>query len=206
MNLPRNFHSAKTIERFKHVPSKVALGIAEMQAMDQLRRSMKIKVDAHNSTNLPRKGARESGDNTCAGPDQDEALEDQQHRCAINKICQHSSMLEFMTPRERGHDFWLGEVHSLDESLAGSYERLLVENDRLLNENLGLRNDKVRLVADKMSAHEYINYLQAKLRENTIAIIQIKRSLATLRQKMDTSKRHANDTPKPAKVSKATQL
>ncbi|XP_033249365.1 protein swallow-like [Drosophila miranda] len=193
MNLPRNFHSAKTIERFKHVPSKVALGIAEMQAMDQLRRSMKIKVDAPNSTNLPRK-------------EDIQALEDQQHRCAINKICQHSSMLEFMTPRERGHDFWLGEVHSLDESLAGSYERLLVENDRLLNENLALRNDKVRLVADKMSAHEYINYLQAKLRENTIAIIQIKRSLATLRQNMDTSKRHASDTPKPAKVPKATQL
>ncbi|XP_022228315.2 protein swallow-like [Drosophila obscura] len=209
MSLPRYVHSSKTIQRFKHVPSKVAQGIAEHQAMDKKRRSLSNKNECHNS--MPHSGAIESGACAPVGRDQSEAdiqaEGDQQRRRPIGNVCGPSSMLEYLTPRERGRDFWVGEVHNLDESLAGSngrsYDRLIIENDRLLKENERLRNEKVRLVADKLSAQEFINYLQAKLDENTIETMHMKRSLITIRQRMDTKRKHERDTPQPASVPKA---
>ncbi|XP_034666849.1 protein swallow-like [Drosophila subobscura] len=210
MSLPRFFHSPKTIERFKHVPSKVALSIANLHAIDQQRRTAKNNNESRSSMALS--GASQRGAKTQVSPDKREAgiqaQEDQQRRSANGKQNRRSSLLECLTPRERGRDFWVSEVHNLDDPLAvsnrSSYERLLAENDRLLEENERLRNDKVRLAAEKLSSQAYINYLQAKLNENVIETMQMTRGLTKIRQRLEASRRPASDTP--SRYSSKAQL
>ncbi|SPP82231.1 protein swallow-like [Drosophila guanche] len=198
MSLPWFIHSPKTIERFKHVPSKVALGIANLQTIDQQRRTARNNNKSRSSMALSDRGAKTqvSRDKREAGI---QAQGDHQRHSATGKLNRRSSLLECLTPKERGRDFWVSEVHSLDDpptvSNRSSYERLLAENDRLLEENERLRNDKVRLAAEKLSAQEYINYLQEKLSENVIETMQMKRGLTKIRQKLEASKRQASDTP-----------
>ncbi|BFG02989.1 protein swallow [Drosophila madeirensis] len=186
----QDIHSAYTKRRYKHVTSKVAKYIADIQEQDQQRRNAK-KFQHHSSMPeylTPTATARARAAHFSA---------DELHNLDVSL---DNSSAGNTTDAKTAND---------------SYERLLSENERLHNDKEDLKDAQVRLENEHQRLQSYSDYLQAKLDEKAMENMQLRRSCEMMRtdltdceQKLKRNQSHSLRSLNfylPESVPKATQ-